>query len=75
MNLRLRHEVNIGADQARALALSNPGGGSGDDGLSTGDVHGLEEEPRELADHPLHDAELDIGQLIIDMRAASRGRT
>lgn len=58
VQLRLGHHVDVRADQARGLALANPGGAGGDDGLGTGDVHRLEEEPGKVLDDPLHDAEV-----------------
>ena len=45
MYLRVRHDVDVGLDEAGRLSLANEGGGSSDDRLGTGDIHGLEEEP------------------------------
>ena len=46
VELRLGHVVDVGTDETRRLALADEGGRRSDDGLSTGDVHDLEEEPR-----------------------------
>lgn len=58
MDLRVRHEVNVRTDETRALSLTNPWGRSGNDSLSSRNVHRLEEEPGELLDQPLHDTKL-----------------
>jgi hypothetical protein len=55
VDLRRGHDIDVGLDEARRLALADPGRAGGDDGLGTGDVHGLEEEPGKVLDDPLHD--------------------
>ena len=45
VQLGLGHVVDVGLDETRGLALADEGRGGGDDGLGTGDVHDLEEEP------------------------------
>ena len=60
MEFGVSHDINIGANQARRFALADEGRSGSDNGFSTGDVHGLEEEPRELLNKPLHNAELQL---------------
>lgn len=45
MDLGLGHEVDVGTDKTRGLALADERRRGGDDGFSTRDVHDLEEEP------------------------------
>jgi len=45
MDLGVGHDIDVGLDKAGRLSLTDEGRGSGNDGFSTGDVHGLEEEP------------------------------
>ncbi|KFX85940.1 hypothetical protein O988_09843, partial [Pseudogymnoascus sp. VKM F-3808] len=45
-------------NQHGGLALSDEGGGSGDDGFGAGDVHGVEEEVGEFGDEELEGAEV-----------------
>ena len=45
VQLGLGHVVDVGLDETCGLALADERRGGGDDGLGTGDVHDLEEEP------------------------------
>ena len=58
MDLRLGHEINIRSHQAGRFTLTNERRRSRDDGLSTGHVQSLEEEPSEMLDDPLHNSEI-----------------
>ena len=46
MELRLGHVVDVRTNETGGLALADERRRRGDDRLSTGDVHDLEEEPR-----------------------------
>jgi len=48
----------VRSNQTSGFTLTYERRCSGDDGLGTGDVHRLEEEPSKLANNPLHHAEV-----------------
>ena len=58
MKFRFGHEVDIGTDETSAFSLPAPWRRRSDNGLSTRDIHKLEEEPGEVLNDPLHDSEL-----------------
>ena len=58
MNFRLGHDIHVWADETGTFTLTDPRRCRRYDGLCTGDIHKLEEEPSEVLDYPLHDSEL-----------------
>ena len=58
MDFGLGHDINIRPHQTSRFTLTNKRRGSCNYSLSTRYVHGLEEEPREVLDDPLHNAEI-----------------
>jgi hypothetical protein len=58
MDFRLDHDVNIRSHQASRFTRAKEWRRSCDDSLSTRYVHSLEEEPSEVLDDPLHNAEM-----------------
>lgn len=58
VKLRGGHKVDVGANKASRLALADERRGGSDDGLGTGHIHGLEEEPSEVLQEPLHDTQV-----------------
>lgn len=58
MDLALGHVSNEGTDHQGRLTLTNEGGGSGDDRLTTRCAHDHNEEGCKLLDGPLQDAKI-----------------
>ena len=58
MDFGLGHDINIRSHQTSRFTLAEEWRRSCDDSLSTRYVHGLEEEPREVLNDPLHNAEI-----------------
>jgi hypothetical protein len=58
VELRLGHDISEGSYQTRRFTYTNEGRSSCDNGFGARNVHSLEEEPREVLNDPLHDAEV-----------------
>lgn len=58
MDFRLGHNIDVGSHQASCFAWTDERRRSCNDSLSARYVQGLEEEPSEVLDDPLHGAEI-----------------